>query len=78
MAIGTSAICGTFKREALAGIHFLTAHTRTGSSAIGADALKIALYTNSSSFDADTTGYTTSEEIYGDHHGCSGGPDLQQ
>ena len=72
MAIGTSAICGTFKREALAGIHFLTAHTRTGSSAISADALKIALYTNSSSFDADTTGYSTSEEISGTNYTAGG------
>ena len=59
MAVGTSAICGTFKREILAGIHFLTAHTRTGSSAISADAFKIAMFTNSSSIDADTSGYTS-------------------
>ena len=72
MAIGTSAICGTFKREALAGIHFITAHTRTGSSAIGADAFKIALYTNSSAFDADTTGYSTSEEISGTNYTAGG------
>jgi hypothetical protein len=72
MAIGNSAICGTFKREALAGIHFITAHTRTGSSAISADAFKIALYTNSSSFDADTTGYTTSEEISGTNYTAGG------
>ena len=72
MAIGTSAICGTFKREALAGIHFLTAHTRTGSSAISAVALKIALYTNSSAFDADTTGYTTSNEVSGTNYTAGG------
>ena len=65
MAIGTSAICGTFKREALAGIHFIIAHTRTGSSAIGADSLKIALFTNVSAIDADTTGFTDTAEISG-------------
>ena len=59
MAVGTSAMCGTFKREILAGIHRLTAHTRTGSSAISADTLKVAMFTNSSSIDLDTTGYTT-------------------
>ena len=65
MAIGSSAICGTFKREILAGIHFFTQHTRTGSSAISADTFKIAMFTNSASIDADTTGYTTSDEVSG-------------
>ena len=37
MAVGTSAMCGTFKREILAGIHFWTAHSRGDSSAISAD-----------------------------------------
>jgi hypothetical protein len=72
MAIGTSAICGTFKREILAGIHFLTAHTRTGSSAIGADTFKVAMFTNSSSIDADTTGYTTSNEVSGTAYTAGG------
>ena len=72
MAIGTSAICGTFKREILAGIHFLTAHTRTGSSAIGADTFKVAMFTNSSSIDADTTGYTTSNEVSGTNYTAGG------
>ena len=72
MAVGTSAICGTFKQQALAGIHFLTAHTRTGSSAIGADAFKIAMFTNSSSIDADTTGYTTSNEVSGTNYTAGG------
>ena len=42
MAVGSSAMCGTFKTEIIAGIHFWTPHTRTGSSAIGADTFKIA------------------------------------
>jgi len=65
MAVGTSAMCGTFKTEAMAGIHFWTPHTRTGSSAITADTFKIAMFTDSSSIDADTTGYTTSNEVSG-------------
>jgi|TARA_R110000823_G_C15789983_1_gene486043 hypothetical protein len=72
MAVGTSAICGTFKREILAGIHFLTAHTRTGSSAISADAIKIAMFTNSSSIDADTTGYTVGNEVSGTNYTAGG------
>ena len=72
MAIGTSAICGTFKREILAGIHFLTAHTRTGSSAISADTIKVAMFTDSSSIDADTTGYTTSNEVSGTAYSAGG------
>jgi len=72
MAVGTSAMCGTFKREILAGIHHLTAHTRTGSSAISADTLKVAMFTNSSSIDADTTGYTTSNEVSGTNYSAGG------
>jgi len=72
MAVGSSAMCGTFKREILAGIHFLTAHTRTGSSAISADTFKVAMFTNSSSIDADTTGYTTSNEVSGTGYSAGG------
>ncbi len=72
MAIGSSAMCGTFKREILAGIHFWTAHTRTGSSAISADTFKIAMFTNSASIDADTTGYTTSNEVSGTGYSAGG------
>ena len=72
MAVGTSAMCGTFKREILAGIHHLTAHTRTGSSAISADTFKVAMFTNSSSISADTTGYTTSNEVSGTNYSAGG------
>ena len=72
MAVGSSAMCGTFKTEAMAGIHFWTPHTRTGSSAIGADTFKIAMFTNSSSIDADTTGYTTSNEVSGTNYTAGG------
>ena len=49
MAIGSSAICGTYKREINAGIHFWTSHSRGDGSTISADTFKIALFTNSSS-----------------------------
>jgi hypothetical protein len=72
MAVGTSAVCGTFKTEILAGIHFWTPHTRTGSSAISADTFKIAMFTNSSSISFDTTGYTTSNEVSGTNYTAGG------
>lgn len=71
MAIGTSAMCGTFKKEILAGIHYWTAHTRT-TNTLSADTFKIALFTNSASIDADTTGYTTSNEISGTNYTAGG------
>ena len=71
MAIGSSAMCGTFKREILAGIHRLTAHTRA-SSTISADTFKVAMFTNSASIDADTTGYTTSNEVSGTNYSAGG------
>ena len=72
MAVGSSAMCGTFKKEILAGIHFWTPHTRTGSSAISADTFKVAMFTNSSSIDADTTGYSTSNEVSGTNYTAGG------
>ena len=72
MAVGSSAMCGTFKREILAGIHRWTQHTRTGSSAISPDTFKIAMFTISSSIDADTTGYTTSNEVSGTNYTAGG------
>ena len=72
MAIGDSAVCGTFKQQAMAGIHFWTAHTCTGSSAISADTFKVAMFTNDSSIDQDTTGYTTSNEVSGTAYTAGG------
>jgi hypothetical protein len=72
MAIGSSAVCGTFKAEAMAGIHFWTPHTRTGSSAIGADTFKVAMFTDSATINADTTGYTTSDEVTGTAYSAGG------
>ena len=72
MAIGSSAMCGTFKKEILAGIHRWTTASRGDSSAISADTFKVAMFTNSSSIDADTTGYTTSQEVSGTNYTAGG------
>ena len=72
MAVGSSAMCGTFKREILAGIHRWTTASRGDSSAISADTFKIAMFTNSASIDADTTGYTTSNEVSGTNYTAGG------
>ena len=72
MAVGSSAMCGTFKKEILAGIHRWTTASRGDSSAISADTFKVAMFTNSSSIDADTTGYTTSQEVSGTNYTAGG------
>jgi len=72
MAIGTSAICGTYKREINAGIHFWTTHSRGDGSSIAADTFKLAMFTNSASIDADTTGYTTGNEVSGTNYTAGG------
>ena len=53
MAI-TQAMCNTFKKELLEGVHNFKN---------GQDTFKLALYTSSASLDATTTAYTTSNEV---------------
>ena len=72
MAVGTSAVCGSYKKEIQAGIHRWTTASRGDSSAISADTFKVAMFTNSSSIDADTTGYTTSNEVSGTNYTAGG------
>ena len=72
MAVGSSAVCGTYKREINAGIHFWTSHSRGDGSSIAADTFKIALFTNSSSIDADTTGYAATNEVSGTNYTAGG------
>ena len=72
MAIGTSAICGSYKKEINAGIHFWTTHSRGDGSSIAADTFKLAVFTNSSSIDADTTAYSTSNEVSGTNYTAGG------
>jgi len=57
MAFTGNFLCTSFKVELLQGVHDFTAST--------GDTFKIALYTNSASFDASTTAYTTSNEVTG-------------
>ena len=64
MAI-TSAICTSFKQELLVGSHNFTAST--------GDTFKLAMYTNSASFDASTTDYTTTNEVSGTGYTAGGG-----
>ena len=54
MAI-TQAVCNSFKVEILKGLHNFTATT--------GNAFKLALYTSSSSHNAQTANYTTGNEI---------------
>lgn len=49
MAVGTSAVCYSFKQEVLVGTHNFTATS--------GDQFKIALYTNSATISAATTAY---------------------
>ena len=72
MAIGTSAMCGSYKREIQVGIHFWTTHSRGDGSSIAADTYKVAMFTNSASIDLDTTGYTTGNEVSGTNYVAGG------
>jgi len=63
MAFSGNFMCTSFKKELLFGAHDL---------ANGADTLKLALYTNSASFTAATTAYTTSNEVSGTGYTAGG------
>lgn len=64
MAFTGNFLCTSFKVELLKGIHNF--------SASGGDVFKIALYTNSASFTAATTAYTTSNEVTGTGYTAGG------
>ena len=63
MAI-TQALCKSFKVEILKKVHDFTASS--------GDTFRIALYTSSASLDADTTAYTTSNEVSGSGYTAKG------
>ena len=67
MAFSGNFFCTSFKQELLKGVHNL--------SASGGNSFKMALYTNSASFTAATTAYTTSNEVSGTGY-SAGGPGL--
>jgi len=55
MAFTGNFFCTSFKKELMQGVHNFTAST--------GDTFKLALYTNSASFTAATTAYTSSNEV---------------
>lgn len=57
MAI-TQALCTSFKAELMLGVHDFRPSAQTG-----ADIFKLALYTSSASLDANTTAYTSADEV---------------
>ena len=64
MAI-TQAMCTSFKVELLKGVHNFTNSS--------GNTFNIALYTSSASLGADTTAYTTSNEVSGTNYTAKGG-----
>ena len=65
MAFSGNYMCTSFKQELLEG-----AHNFKNS---GGDTFKLARYTNSASFNAATTAYTTSNEVSGSGYSAGGG-----
>lgn len=65
MAFSGNFMCTSFKKELLEAKHnFLNS---------GGNTFKLAMYTNSASFDASTTAYTTSNEVSGTGYSAGGG-----
>jgi hypothetical protein len=67
MAI-TQAMCTSFKAELMLAVHDFRPAAQTGASTF-----KLALYTSSASIDANTTAYTTSNEVTGTNYTAGGG-----
>lgn len=61
----TQAMCTSFKAEILLGVHDFRA--------TGGDTFKLALYTSSASLDANTTAYSSSNEVTGANYSAGGG-----
>jgi len=64
MAFSGNFMCTSFKKELLEAVHNFKNS--------GGDTFKIALYTNSASFDATTTAYTASNEVTGTNYTAGG------
>jgi len=64
MAI-TQAMCTSFKAELLLAVHDFRE--------TGGDTFKLALYTSSASLDANTTAYSSSNEVTGTNYSAGGG-----
>ena len=65
MAFSGNFMCTSFKKELLEAVHNFKNS--------GGSTFKLALYTNSASFNASTTAYTTSNEISGTGYTAGGG-----
>ena len=65
MAFSGNFMCTSFKKELLEGVHNFKNS--------GGSTFKLALYTNSASFTAATTAYTTSNEVSGSGYSAGGG-----
>ena len=65
MAFSGNFMCTSFKKELLEGVHNFKNS--------GGNTFKLAMYTNSASFTAATTAYTTSNEISGTGYTAGGG-----
>ncbi len=61
----TQSMCTSFKAELMLAVHDFRA--------TGGDTFKLALYTSSASIDANTTAYTTSNEVTGTNYTAGGG-----
>tara|TARA_A100001201_G_scaffold117059_1_gene100658 strand:+ start:155 stop:589 length:435 start_codon:yes stop_codon:yes gene_type:complete len=65
MAFSGNFMCTSFKKELMEAKHnFLLS---------GGDTFKLAMYTNSASFDASTTAYTATNEVSGTGYSAGGG-----
>ena len=64
MAFTGNFMCTSFKKEILEAVHNFKNS--------GGDTFKIALYTNSASFDASTTAYTSANEVSGTGYSAGG------
>ena len=61
----TQSMCTSFKAELMLAVHDFRP--------TGGDTFKLALYTSSASIDANTTAYTTSNEVTGTNYTAGGG-----
>lgn len=64
MAFTGSFMCTSFKKELLSGDHTIKVS--------GGDTFKMALYTSSATLNADTTAYTTTNEVAGTNYTAGG------
>jgi hypothetical protein len=72
MAIN-QAMCGSYKKEITAGIHFWMSHSRGDGSSISADTFKVAMFTSSrTDANEDLTGYTATNEVSGTAYSAGG------